>query len=123
MAVSYSFEKSFFILCGVDEYTTVDLKEKLEDAIADPQFPDDAMFILDVTASKSLSERSNPDVEDMAAFLSSRSDRYGNSCAIVAKRPLHYGLMRMGSAIAEFHGMRTAVFETLEEAKTWFEFE
>ena len=101
------------------EYTPADLKNKMDEATADPDFPDNARFIFDVTGSLSLNERRNSDVEDMAEFLSSRSDHFGNICAIVAQQPLHFGLMRMGSAIAEYHGMQTSVFESQEEAKKW----
>ena len=121
MAVSYQFDNSFFILSGVDEYIASDLKDKLGETIVNPSFLEDAKFILYVSAFKSLSERTNPDVDDMTVFLSFRSDRYGNAYAIVAQQSLHFGLIRTGPAIAEFHGMNTMVFEYLDEAEVWFD--
>tara|TARA_B100000686_G_C16395391_1_gene764553 strand:- start:78 stop:386 length:309 start_codon:yes stop_codon:yes gene_type:complete len=97
------------------------LKDKLGETIVNPSFLEDAKFILYVSAFKSLSERTNPDVDDMTVFLSFRSDRYGNACAIVAQQSLHFGPIRMGPAIAEFHGMNTMVFEYLDEAEVWFD--
>ena len=60
-------------------------------------------------------------MDDMTAFLSFLSDRYGNVYAIVARQSLHFGLIRIGSAIAELHGMNTMVFEYLDEAEVWFD--
>ena len=94
---------------------------ELQEALADPDYPDEAKLILDVSKSQSLSERSTSDIRNMANYLSSRSGNFSGICAIVAGESLHFGLMRMASVFAESKGMRTSVFKSKKEALDWLQ--
>jgi hypothetical protein len=55
----------------------------------------------------------------MARFLSSISSRYDRRLAMVVSSEVAYGLMRMGSALAEPGGIVPSVFREMEPARAW----
>ena len=121
MPASYRLDGRLFHLFLEGDYTPQDVKDTIARALADPAFPEDAMFLMDVTRSRALSERSANDVRAMARHLSGLSSRFGARIGIAAGEPLHFGLMRMAEAYSEHDGMTVRVFKTLEEARVWLE--
>ena len=55
----------------------------------------------------------------VAEYFGEHSDRVGNRCAIVAAMPVHFGMSRMGAAIAEIGGAEVQVFTTVEDTLSW----
>ena len=119
MPVSYSFNGRVFRLDCMGEYTNEELRHAYEAALEDPNFPPRAVFLLDVTHSKSLASRPSQDIKETAGFLGPRADMFGKRCAIVAPIDLYYGLMRMASVFGEEFGVETVVFRTEEAALEW----
>ena len=121
MATTYAFEGDLFWLRLEGTYTTEDVRNTLEAALADPRLPATPRFIFDVAQSQSLADRSTLDVQSMAAFLGSKAEAVGGRMAIVASAPLYFGLMRMGSVYAESHDLETEVFDNTEAAISWLD--
>ena len=119
MSVSYSFRGQVLRIDCIGEYTNDELRGAYEAAILDPACPPNAVFLLDVTHSKSLANRPTEDIRETAYYWGSQSDVFGRRCAIVAPMDLYYGLMRMASLYAEELGVETAVFRSEEEALEW----
>jgi hypothetical protein len=55
----------------------------------------------------------------MAYFLASRAERYAQRLGMVAVTDLAYGMMRMGSAVAESQGIAARVFRDRASAMAW----
>ena len=119
MPVSYSFNDRIFRLDCVGEYSSEDLRHAYEAALKDPGFPNNAVFLMDVTYSKSLAERPPQEIDETSKFLGSKAEKFGKRCAIVAPFDLYYGLMRMASAFGERYGVETEVFRTEDKALEW----
>ena len=119
MPVSYAFNGRVFRLNCIGEYTNEELRNAYVAALEDPEFPPSAVFLMDVTRSKSLARRPPQDIRDTAGFLGPRASKFGKRCAIVAPIDLYYGLMRMASVFGEEFGVETVVFRTEEEALEW----
>ena len=119
MPVSYSFHGRVFRLDCVAEYTSEELRRTYAAALDDPNFPPNAVFLLDVTRSESLVGRSSEDIRETAGVLGPRAGKFGKRCAIVASKDVYYGLMRMAGAFGEAFGVATAVFRTEKEALEW----
>jgi|GEM_PF-6496605 len=119
MPVSYSFNGRIFRLDCIAEYTNEELRHAYETALEDPNFPPNAVFLMDVTHSESLASRHPQDIIETAEFLGPKADKFGKRCAIVAPIDLYYGLMRMASVFGEGFGVETEVFRTEEEALDW----
>jgi len=119
MPVSYSFNGRVFRLDCIAEYENEELRHAYLTALEDPDFPPNAVFLMDVTKSSSLARRSSEDIAETAGFLGPMADKFGKRCAIVAPLDLYYGLMRMASVFGERFGVETAVFRTEEEALEW----
>ena len=119
MPVSYSFDNRVFRLDCIADYTNEELRHAYVAALKDPDFPQNAVFLMDVTNSNSLAFRPSEDIADTAGFLGPKADKFGKRCAIVAPIDLYYGLMRMASVFGERFGVETEVFRTEEEALEW----
>ncbi len=119
MPVSYSFHGRLFRLDCVGEYTSEELRYAYEAGLNDSDFPLNAVFLMDVTHSKSLANRPPQEIDETAEFLGPKADKFGKRCAIVAPVDLYYGLMRMASVFGERFGVETEVFRTEEQALEW----
>jgi len=100
-------------------YTTQDVKRAMEEALDDPEFPNGALLLMDVTRSTSLGERSTEDLRDMAGYLARLSPHFGARLGIAAGSRLHYGMMRMAEVYSETGGMTARAFLTFDEASNW----
>ena len=100
-------------------YSPADIRQKLEEALADPCCGQLHGMLFDLTESTSLHERTPADIQEMARFLAGHSDRFGERLAMVAPTDLAYGLMRMGGVTAEALGAEPKVFRTADEALQW----
>ena len=72
MPVSYSFNGRVFRLDCIAEYTNEELRHAYETALKDPDFPPNAVFLMDVTHSKSLASRPSQDISETAGFLGTK---------------------------------------------------
>lgn len=119
MGVSYAFEGKVFRMDAEGVYPSQELIDTFDRALADPRFPRDARFLLDVTRSESLADRTVDELRKVVDHFGSRAGRVGRRCALVAESAVHYGLMRMAAAFSEGYGVETRVFRTKEEAVEW----
>jgi hypothetical protein len=120
MPVSYSFDGNILRMDFVGTYSPDAIFEALERALADPYYPSQKPdFLLDVTRSESLIDRSADDLRMVVEHVARKTDLFGRRCAMVAETAVHYGLMRMAAAFAEMCDARARVFKTREEALRW----
>lgn len=119
MPVTYSFDDRIFRLDCIGEYSNEELRQNYNAALNDPAFPENALFLMDVTHSTSLAARPTQDIKETSSFLGPRADKFGKRCAIIALEDLYFGLMRMAGAFGETFGVETAVFRTEAEALQW----
>ena len=120
MSVTYTLEEDLVWLHHDDDYTTDDVRQALVAALADVNLPQDRRkFLMDVTQSRSLAERSADDVKSMAAFFASHADALHGRLAILATEGLYYGMMRMAAAYAECSNLATKVFSDCDAAVAW----
>lgn len=120
MPVTYTLEEDLVWLHHDDDYTTDDVRQALVAALADVNLPQDRRkFLMDVTQSRSLAERSADDVKSMAAFFASHADALHGRLAILATEGLYYGLMRMAASYAECTNLATKVFSECDAAVVW----
>lgn len=120
MSVTYTLEDDLVWLHHDDDYTTDDVRRALVAALADASLPPDRRkFLMDVTQSRSLAERSVEEVKSMAAFFASHADTLNGRLAILATEGLYYGLMRIAAAYAECSNLTTKVFSDCDAALAW----
>ena len=119
MATSYEIANGVVFVRLVGKYTPDDIKDTMHQALADADFPAEALVLMDVTASESLAERDPADVRDMAGFLARLSPRFGARLGIAAGSGLEYGMMRMAEVYSETSGMTARAFQTVDEALAW----
>ena len=120
MAVSYRFMENILRIDLVGVYPSDAIINAFDRALEDPRFPNqNARFLLDVTRSESLAERSVEDLRRVAEYFAKRSGRMGRRCAILAESAVHFGLMRMAIVFAEKYEAEARVFKSEEEAVLW----
>ena len=119
MPVSYSFDNRIIIIRMEGLYSTGDLKNTILAALSDSQIPSDPVMMFDLRESRVFKQRSPEDVRDMARFLASNGEWFGNRLGMVAPSDLAYGLMRIGAATAEMGGVTSMVFREFEQAREW----
>ena len=119
MPVKYRFDSSIVVIEMVDEYSVDDIRTTILNSLADSSREPNSCLLIDLSKSRSISERSSEDVKMMANIVASLGGRFNNKIALVAPDDLMYGLMRMSSAGAEERGIRSEVFRRYEEARKW----
>lgn len=119
MAVTYVFDGNVFRMNLEGVYPPQEIIDTFDRALADPRFPNDARFLLDVTRSESLAGRTVDDLRRVVDHFGPRAGRVGRRCALVAQSAVHFGLMRMAAAFSETYGVDTRVFRTVKEAVDW----
>jgi len=100
-------------------YLPEEMMETLEAALADPLFPADARFLLDVRESEELAQRPAEQIRTIAEFFAVRAGRVGKCCAILTGSPVQYGLARLGASACEALGVKVGVFSSADEALIW----
>lgn len=119
MAVTYTFQGSIVRMDFVGVYSSQDIIDTFDKALADPDFPGNARLLLDVTCSESLAERSVDDLRRVAEYYGQRAERAGRRCAILAQSDVHFGLMRMAVVFTEAYDAEVRVFKVEDEAVQW----
>ena len=119
MPATYEFDGPLLHLKLAGEYTTDELRNTLEAALADVDCPSKAQFFMDLRKSSALSKRSSSEIQAMAKFLAGRAARFDGRLAMAVSTELHYGLMRMAEVFSESSGLSARVFATAEEALAW----
>ncbi|MFC1823875.1 hypothetical protein ACFL9T_14290 [Thermodesulfobacteriota bacterium] len=121
MPARYTFSGNLFSIVLEDTYNPEEIIEAFTTALNDPLFPENARFLLDVRKSSILEKRSSEDIRIVSEFFAKHSDRVDGRCAIVASKPVHYGLSRMGAIFSDLEGATVEVFENVSEAVSWLE--
>jgi hypothetical protein len=119
MPVRYSFLGNLVRMDLEGTYSTEDIIRTFNAALSDPDFPGEPRFLLDVTRSAVLAERDAESVRAIAQYFAEHSPRAGTRLAIIATEPVHFGLARMGAAVAELGGAEVEVLTTIEDALSW----
>ena len=119
MPVQYRFDSHIVIIEVVDEYSMTDFRTTILNSLADSKCPTDSVLLINLTASKSIYNRTTEDVSAMARFVATLGNRFHNLIALVAADNLPFGLMRMSSAGSEERGITSRVFRTLPDARKW----
>jgi hypothetical protein len=99
--------------CAPEEVTNSFL-----DAMNDPDYPEVAELLVDVTAS-SLAERMTHEIRYVARFLGPHAERIGGRCAVLVSSDLDFGLTKMGAIFAAAVGVDTQIFRSEESARYW----
>ncbi len=114
--MTHCIDDDVLLLTADGYYTTDELRRAIDDGLTASTEPIRAL-VIDLTRSTSLAQRSADDVDLMAAFLASIASRYGKRLIMVASGELAYGLMRMGTVLADSRGVDAEVVTTVELAR------
>ena len=119
MPATYLIRDGLVVLLLEGEYKPDDIRSCVATALEDPELPEDARVLMDVTRSTALERRSPADVRSIAGYLARLSPRFGSRIGIAAGSEVHYGLMRMAEVYSETGGMTARVFRSVDEAAAW----
>jgi hypothetical protein len=119
MSVSYAFFGNVLRMDLEGVYPPEDVVESFRRALNDPEFPENARLLIDVTRSQSLADRHAEELKGVVDAFASVIQQVGNRCAILAQSDVHYGLMRMAGAFADLHDAEARVFKSEDEAIRW----
>jgi hypothetical protein len=82
----------------VDRVVSLDeIKDAVSDALSGPSFTQNTGTIVDITGSSS--DRTHQEVRQLTVFLGEHRAQLGSRLAFVVSDSLHYGLVRMFSAL------------------------
>ena len=120
MPITYSITGRIFRVDFVGICTSEDVREAFSEAFANPDFPEEALFLVDVRYSDTARGRPIAEVreltESIGALAAGRSKRFA-----VVGEPGQFGVIRMASVFAASHGIEVRLFEDLLEALTWLD--
>jgi hypothetical protein len=119
MSISYRFESNIVFLELAGEYSTAELGQLIIDSLDDPLSPDRPDMLFDLSASRSIRQRSTEDIKQMVQLFATLVGRVGKRIAFYAPSDLPYGLMRMGTMLAGESERSAQVFRTRDEALQW----
>jgi hypothetical protein len=119
MGVQHGREGAVATVTASGHYGTAELREAIDAALASFDGEGAKGLLFDLSTSEALPDRSAKDLHAMAYFLASRAGRYARRLAMVAVTDLAYGMMRMGSAVAESQGIAARVFRDRASAMAW----
>jgi hypothetical protein len=119
MAVTYTFQGSIVRMDFVGVYLSQDIIDAFDKLLADPDFPDNARLLFDVTRSESLAARPADDLRRVVEYCGQKVERRGRRCAVLAESDVHFGLIRMAIVFAEAFDAEVMVFKVEDEALQW----
>jgi hypothetical protein len=119
MPVTYEFDGPIVALRLTGSYETADVRAALRGALDDPRCPHAAGMLFDLRGSRSISQRTADEVRAMAQFIAAHAERFGRRLALLADSDAGFGLMRLGAATVEQHGVETSVFRDAADAEKW----
>ena len=119
MPVQYRFDEKILVIEMSGTYSIDELRSTISSAFKDPARPEDAVLLLDLSASQSFHERSSESVSNVARFVASFGQKFNNRLAIVAPDDLKFGLARMGSATTDNLDIRAEIFRDPAKARAW----
>ncbi len=123
MPIKYHYDGNLVLLELTGEYTQEELKASFLQEITKPTYPKDAMFLIDVTGSRSFEMRTHEQVRKMGVFLAKHKGTYIRKCAALVSSDVQYGLSRMGAAYSQMAGLDIKVFIEAGDAMKWLEAE
>lgn len=121
MSITYSIIGRLFRVDFVGRYSPEEVLETFDAAFANPAFPQEALFLMDLRHSDSVGDRSVAAIRELVDRLGARAAGWSERFAIVVSEPVQFGVMRMASVFAESHGIEVQIFEELREALSWLD--
>jgi hypothetical protein len=100
-------------------YSPEDVVEAFSRAFAEPDFPQRALFLMDMRFSDSVGSRPVPNIRELADRMAPLAAERGERFAVVVAEPVQFGVIRMASVFAESHGIEVRLFEDLPTATAW----
>jgi hypothetical protein len=123
MPVRYSIQDGVLTMELAGTYESLDIMRAFLEAMKDPNCPNPAPLLVDVSASESLATRPAEEIRMVAQFLGPYAARIGGRCAVVAPAAVQFGLSQMGAVHAERVGVTVQAFRTREQALQWLKSE
>ncbi len=115
----YTFDGALLRLTFEDETPLDDVRQLMDDALADPICSPRPNLLVDMRGSTSFAKLSAEGVRRGAAIFAERHEELGARFAVVTATPVQYGLMRMDEATADFGDLEIQIFGDIEEAMRW----
>lgn len=119
MPVTYSIEGKLVRLEMVGEYEPHDVTNCFLQALADPEFPQPAAMLLDVSRSSVLSSRDPMQIRYVAQFAAPHRDLIENRCAVLVSSDINYSQTRLGAVFSESVGIEAGIFRDEATALKW----
>ena len=102
-------------------YAPDDIISTFSAALEDPELPEHPRFLLDVTRSQVIAQRSADELRSVAEVFAAHAQHFGGRCAVVVGEPVQFGLVRMAGAFIESDSVVVEVFGNPDDAKAWLE--
>jgi len=119
MPVQYSFSGDLFRIDLEGMYEPEEVINIFDKALADPHFPAQPKFLLDIRKSEVLKTREPEETKMIAEHYVDNAGKVGNRCAILANTQASYSLGSIGKAYAELRGAEVKIFTDLGKALSW----
>jgi len=103
----------------VGAYAPEEIVRTFDDVLRDPKLPEHAQFLLDVSGSEVMAQRSAEELRRVANVFGIHAQRFGGRCAVVVSSPVQFGLSRMAGAYVESDSVTIEVFDSPTEALAW----
>lgn len=117
MPLSFTVDDDILVIRGGGSWNFGEMKQILNEAVKEMGDRCAGGVLLDDRNSSFTGY--HDDFNDMARFRKRLSDRIGTKMAVVVSDDLHYGLVRMSSAIHAYYGIDIEAFRDREEARQW----
>ena len=119
MPVFYRFDSNIIVIELIDEYSITEFRTVVINSFNDPSRPENPVLLIDLSKSRSIQNRSSANINSMASFIASYSEKFHHRLAIVVPDDLTFGLMRMSSIDADALKISINILRTVEEARKW----
>ena len=119
MPVTYRFDSNIIVVEMAGKYSMNDLRTVILNSLTGTQISVKPLLLFNFGESRSIFIRSSEEINTMANFISTLTNRFSNRLAFVSAYDLPYGLMRFVSVKSAACGIEAEVFRTYEEARRW----
>jgi hypothetical protein len=121
MSVYQFMDRGFPVIAAMGEYEREEFHSVLERTLAALSDRPAPGLLIDLSRSIAVKRRTNAEVFSFGTMMLSHRARFESRLAIVAAPDVTFGLMRMGLARADEHGLDAQVFREYERALAWLE--
>lgn len=119
MPVSFERDGRLFVVRAVGQYPAAGMKSALDEIMALPDFPGDALLLVDMSRADSVLQHSIGELKDVARHFSVHAVSFQSQTALLVSGLARYGLMRMASVWVEPEGVSARVFRDEQAARDW----